>query len=180
VRLEIVTAQTRRINRFVLERRLDAAIAIEADPRSLPKDLTAQRIAAVELALLAPWKHRLSRKPSVAPAELRDERLIAIEPDIGYGPIAAAMFAGHGVSPHVVARADDIETVKLMVAARVGVAVLPRNCATNEIALKQLRAIPIRPVHEVHVTLLRHPDPVSPAATSCLDLLGGAAAKKPR
>jgi DNA-binding transcriptional LysR family regulator len=171
VRLEVITATTRRIHRFVLEQRLDAGIAVECDPRSVPDELLSERVAVSELALVLPWTHPMGRRSSVALGELRDERLIINEPDIGYGQFVQALFADAGVLPSQVARADNVESLKLMILAGIGLAILPRAAVENEVALKRLRALPLKPRREVAITLVRHPAALAPAAASCFELL---------
>jgi len=171
VRLEVITATTRRIHRFVLERRLDAGIAIDSDPRSIPQELTAEPIGRSEAALAVPVGHPLSRRAAVSLADLKDEPLIMNEPDIGYGQFLQALLAEDGVLPTIVARVDDVETIKPMVAAGIGLAILPRGALAGEAALKRLRVVALKPRREVPVTLVRHPGTLSPAAASCLELL---------
>lgn len=172
VRLEVVTATTRRIQRFILERRLDAGIAIQSDPRSVPEELIIERVSSIEMALIVPWGHPLAKRTTaINLADLKDERLIVNEPDIGYGQFVQTVFTDQGLLPNLVARADDVDTIKLMVASGVGLAVLPRGCAANEVALKQMHVLPIRPRHEVPITLIRHPGALTPAAEACVKLL---------
>ncbi|MFN4282864.1 MAG: LysR family transcriptional regulator [Alphaproteobacteria bacterium] len=172
VRLEVITATTRRIQRFILERRLDAGIAIQSDPRSVPEELISERVGSIEMALIVPWAHPLAKRATaINLADLKDERLIVNEPDIGYGQFVQTVFTDQGLLPNVAARADDVDTIKLMVASGVGLAVLPRGCAANEVALKQMRVLPIRPQHEVPMTLIRHPGALTPAAESCIKRL---------
>lgn len=173
IRLEVVTATTRRIQRFILERRLDAGIAIQSDPRSVPEELVSERVGSIEMALIVPWSHPIGKRGASAInlADLKDERLIVNEPDIGYGQFVQTVFTDQGLLPNVVARADDVDTIKLMVMSGVGLAVLPRGCAAAEVALKQLRVLPIRPQHEVPITLIRHPGALTPAAEACVKRL---------
>jgi DNA-binding transcriptional LysR family regulator len=171
VRLEIVTAATRRIHRFVLEHRIDAGIAVACDPLSVPDELISERIATSEAALVLPWNHVLGRRSAVALSELQEERFIINEPDIGYGQFVQSLFIDEGVLPNIAARADNVETIKLMIAAGAGIAILPRGAVEDEIALKRLRAVALKPRREVSITLVRHPAALSPAAASCFELL---------
>jgi DNA-binding transcriptional LysR family regulator len=174
VRLTVVTATTRRIHRMVLERRLDAGLAIEADPQSIPAELISERVASSEAVLVLAAGHPLSRRAGVAIADIKDERIIINEPDIGYGQFVQSIFADNGVLPNIAARVDHVETVKLMVASGIGLAILPRCSVENEVALKQLRIVSLKPRREVPITLVRHPDALSPAAASCFDLVHNA------
>jgi DNA-binding transcriptional LysR family regulator len=138
---------------------------------SVPEELVRERVATSELALVLPRNHSLSRRAAIALPELRDERFIMNEPDIGYGQFVQGLFADAGVLPNIVARADNVETIKLMIAAGIGIAILPRGAVDNEVTLKRLRALPLKPRREVPITLVRHPAALAPAAASCFELL---------
>ena len=171
IRLEVITATTRRVHRFVLERRLDIGFAIGCDVRSVPQELLTEQIGSSEAVLAAPAGHALARRTTVSLPELKDERFIMNEPDIGYGQVVQALFAEEGMLPAIVARADDVETIKAMIASGIGLAILPRAALADDVALKRLKAVPLKPRCEVPITLVRHPGALSPAAASCLELV---------
>ncbi len=157
LQLEVVTAPTRRIQRMVFEERLDVGLAIEADASSLPPHVVRQRLTVVTLALFLAPEHPLAKSgETVTIGQLAKERLIMNEPDVGYGQYVSSLFADLGVRPTVAAVADDVETAKLMVRANVGIAILPENCALNEIASGDLISVPLLPRCTAPVALLRH------------------------
>ena len=174
-RLEVITATTRRIHRFVLERRLDLGLVIEADPRTAPPELSVERIGDVEVGLLMPPGHRLDRDRAIDIAELREEQIILNEPDIGYGRFVAALFADRAIKPRIAAVSDDVETVKLMVRAGLGVAVVPANCAANETALRQLVLRPLLPRAQCQIAVIRRKGPLAPALAGVVKALRGRA-----
>jgi DNA-binding transcriptional LysR family regulator len=174
-RLEVITATTRRIHRFVMERRLDAGLVIEADPRTAPPELTVERLGSVEVALITPPRHKLARADTVDIEALREEPLILNEPDIGYGRFVGALFADHAIKPRIAAVSDDVETVKLMVRAGLGVAIVPATSAGNETALGQVALRALSPRAECQIALIRRNGPLASTAAAALKLLRAAA-----
>ena len=168
--IEVVTATTRRVQRLVHEERLDLGLAIEADPRSVPPNLVRQRLGVMPLAVCVPPAHALAAagRP-VALVDVADERLIMHELDVGYGQYIRSIFADHGARPNIAAVADAIGTIKLMVRANAGIAILPRAAAANEVALGQLVMLPLEPSCDVPVTIVRRDQP--PPANSPLPML---------
>ena len=165
VRIETITAPTRRILRFVGEERLDAGIAIETAPADIPTNVVCEPFGRVSIVLLTPTDHPLARRNSpVDLAEIADEPLIAHEPDIGYGQQIEALFADRGLRPNFRALADNVETIKLMVRAGVGLALLPGSSAETEVAAGELAMVALRPPLELSMTLVRSAKP-QPATT---------------
>jgi DNA-binding transcriptional LysR family regulator len=163
VRIETITAPTRRVLRFVAEERLDAGIAIEAN--ALPANVICERFGSVNIVLLVPPGHRFAgANGPVDLTDIADEPLIAHEPDIGYGQKIRAALADRGLRPNISAVADDAETIKLMVAAGAGISLLPGSCAEAETASGQLVAVPVRPLIEMAMILVRADRPDDGAA----------------
>jgi DNA-binding transcriptional LysR family regulator len=167
VRLETITAPTRRILRFVAEERLDAGIAIETDNAALPPHVRIESFGRVKVMLALPPGHRLGRRNSAVDlAEIADEPMIVHEPDVGYGARIRALLAERGLRPPVAAMADDTETINFMVHAGVGPALLP------EISLApETKALPLKPAIELQMILVRHERPASPATARLIDAL---------
>ena len=63
--------------------------------------------------------------------------------------------------PNILAVADNIETIKLIVQSDGGIAIVPRACAENEIALGLLKALSIAPARNVAFSLFRRREPMS-------------------
>jgi DNA-binding transcriptional LysR family regulator len=172
VRIETITAPTRRIQRFVSEERIDAGITIEASARDLPPNVRTERFGRVVIVLAVPPGHRFTRaREPVDLSELADEPLIVHEPDIGYGQQIEAILAGRGLRPNVRAVADDAKTIKLMVQAGAGVALLPRSCVEADAARESLGVVEVRPKLELRMTLVRLAQRPSPSTERYFQLL---------
>ena len=162
IRLEILTAPTRNIFTELHEERIDAGIAIESDPERLPAGLVFDRLIDAEMALILPPKHPLARsKQPVDIGRLLAEPFIMSELTVGYGQVVMSLFTDLGIRPNVLAVVDNIETIKMIVQSGGGIAVVPRACAANEVALGLLKAMSIAPARNVAFSLFRRRQPMS-------------------
>ena len=162
VRLEILTAPTKSIFNDLHEERIDLGIAIESDPERVPTGLVVERLAEAEMVLIVPPKHPLAagRKP-VEAGRLVAEPIIMSELTVGYGQVVTAMFTDLGARPNILAIADNVETMKVIVQSGRGIAIVPRPCVDNEVALGVLKAVPLAPKRWVPFSLFRRRQPMS-------------------
>jgi DNA-binding transcriptional LysR family regulator len=162
VRLEIKTAPTRNIFSELHEERIDAGIAIESDPDRLPAGLVFDRLIDAEMVLITHPRHPLARsRQPVDIARLLAEPFIMSELTVGYGEVVLSMFADLGIKPDILAVVDNIETIKIIVQSEGGIAIVPRACAENEVALGVLKALAIAPARNVAFSLFRRREPLS-------------------
>jgi DNA-binding transcriptional LysR family regulator len=162
VRLEIKTAPTRNIFSELHEERIDAGIAIESDPDRLPAGLVFDRLIDAEMVLITHPRHPLARsRQPVDIARLLAEPFIMSELTVGYGEVVLSLFADLGIKPNILAVVDNIETIKIIVQSEGGIAIVPRACAENEVALGVLKALAIAPARNVAFSLFRRREPLS-------------------
>jgi DNA-binding transcriptional LysR family regulator len=162
LRLEIVTAPTKSIFDDLHEERIDIGIAIESDPDRVPAGLVFERLSEAEMALIVPPRHRLAgSKRAVDLGRLGAEPIIMNELTVGYGDVVTAMFADLGLRPNILAVADNIETMKAIVQAGRGVAIVPRACVDNEAKLGVLKILGLSPPRRVAFSLFRRRQPMS-------------------
>lgn len=162
IRLEILTAPTRNIFTELHEERIDAGLAIESDPERLPAGLLIDHLIDAEMALIIPPKHPLARaKQPVDIGRLLAEPFIMSELTVGYGLVVMSLFTDLGMRPNVQAVVDNIETIKIIVQAGGGIAIVPRACVENEVALGLLKALSIAPARDVAFSLFRRRQPLS-------------------
>jgi DNA-binding transcriptional LysR family regulator len=162
VRLEIQTAPTRNIFNELHEEKIDAGIAIESDPERLPSGLIFDRLIDAEMALITHPKHALARsKQPVDIGRLVAEPFIMSELTVGYGLVVSSLFTDLGIRPNVLAVVDNIETMKMIVQSGGGIAIVPRACVENEVALGLLKALSITPARNVAFSLFRRREPMS-------------------
>jgi DNA-binding transcriptional LysR family regulator len=162
VRLEIMTAPTKNIFNELHEERIDAGIAIESNPDRLPAGLIFDRLVDAEMALITHPKHALARsKQPIDIGRLVAEPFIMSELTVGYGQVVFSLFTDLGIRPNILAVVDNIETMKMIVQAEGGIAIVPRACAENEVALGLLKALAIAPARNVSFSLFRRHEPLS-------------------
>jgi DNA-binding transcriptional LysR family regulator len=162
VRLDILTAPTKNIFNDLHEEKIDAGIAIESDPDRLPAGLVFDRLIDAEMALITHPKHPLARsKQPVDIGRLVAEPFIMSELTVGYGQVVFSLFTDLGIRPNILAVVDNIETMKMIVQSGSGIAIVPRACAENEVALGLLKALSIAPARNVAFSLFRRREPLS-------------------
>ena len=172
LRLEIVTAPTRDIFLELHDHRLDAGIALDAEPEKIPAGVVVHRLAEAELVIIAHPDHRVAKRAApIDIASLLGEPIVMSELTVGYGEVVTAMFTDLGIRPYVLAIADNIETMKVIIQSGAGIAVVPRAAAVNEIALGLLAALPIAPPHKVQFSLFRRRQPMTRRKEALFDLL---------
>ena len=162
VRLEILTAPTKSIFDDLHEERIDAGIAIESDSDRVPAGLLFDRLTGAEMALITHPKHQLarSRRP-VDIGKLVSEPIVMSELTVGYGQVVLSLFTDLGIRPNILAVADNIETMKAIVQSGSGIAIVPRPCAENEVALGALKILTIAPARTVMLSLFHRRQPLS-------------------
>lgn len=162
LRLELVTAPTKSIFSDLHEERIDIGIALESDPDRVPAGLVVERLAEAEMALIVHPKHPLagSRRP-VDIGRLVAEPIIMSELTVGYGEVVMSMFTDLGSKPNILAIADNIETMKVIVQAGNGIAIVPRASAEAEVAAGLLRILPLATRRAVVLSLFRRRQPMS-------------------
>ncbi|TVT37543.1 LysR family transcriptional regulator [Amycolatopsis rhizosphaerae] len=79
-----------------------------------------------ELLLSVPRGHRLAGRQRIRFAELADEEFVTLEPGYGLRQIADALCAEAGFEPRIAFEGQESDTVRGLVAAGLGVALLPR------------------------------------------------------
>jgi DNA-binding transcriptional LysR family regulator len=124
------------------------------------------------MALITHPKHPLarSRRP-VDIGKLVAEPIVMSELTVGYGQVVLSLFTDLGIRPNILAVADNIETMKVIVQSGSGVAIVPRPCADTEAALGVLKILPIAPVRTVVLSLFRRRQPLSRRKESYLAAL---------
>lgn len=89
-----------------------------------------ERLFDEELVVVVPPAHPLAARRSVALAQLRDEPFVLVPHGSGLTQTILSGTAGLGFRPVVAAEAPDVAVVRCLVAAGLGVSVMPRLPAT--------------------------------------------------
>lgn len=94
--------------------------APEEEPGLMVRKLDEQR-----LRLVVPADHRLASRKRVRLAEAADEPFVTLEPGYGLRRLTDALCAEAGFTPRIAFEGEEAETLRGLVAAGLGVAVLP-------------------------------------------------------
>ncbi|MBQ0987357.1 LysR family transcriptional regulator [Streptomyces sp. F63] len=121
-------------------------------------DLVARRLDEQRLRLVVPDGHRLARRKRVRLAEAAEEVFVTLEPGYGLRLITDALCAEAGFRPRVAFEGEEAETLRGLVAAGLGVALLPPPAVPRP-GVAELAVTAPRAVREIGVAWLDgHPD----------------------
>lgn len=134
--LRVTSANTRHVARALLQRALD--VALVEGPVAAPRILH-QPWREDELVIIAPPDHYFlrvrKRVPVVTVDALAGERFIARERGSGTRAVAEAALTARGVQMRIALTLGSTEAVKQAVAAGLGLAVVSRDAAADQLAL---------------------------------------------
>ncbi|MFF9866303.1 LysR family transcriptional regulator [Streptomyces sp. NPDC013953] len=121
-------------------------------------DLVARRLDEQRLRLVVPDDHRLAGRKRVRLAEAADESFVTLEPGYGLRRITDALCAEAGFTPRVAFEGEEAETLRGLVAAGLGVALLPPPAVPRP-GVVELTVTAPRAAREIGVAWLDgHPD----------------------
>jgi DNA-binding transcriptional LysR family regulator len=124
-----------------------------------------------------PADHPLVDKRALALADLRDEHWVQTSATSPCARHVVRSCVAAGFEPNVTFESDDYETVQGLVAAGVGVALIPRLAATNVHDGVVIRSLaPKSPLRRVFAATMNRPG-VEPSAPSMIRLLAGVASR---
>lgn len=121
-------------------------------------DLVARRLDEQRLRLVVPDDHRLAARKRIRLAEAADESFVTLEPGYGLRRITDDLCAQAGFTPRVAFEGEEAETLRGLVAAGLGVALLPPPAVARP-GVVELTVTAPRAVREIGVAWLDgHPD----------------------
>lgn len=133
---------------------LDLVIASGSD--EMP-NLARHSLGREPLLLLVPEKHRLAQRKSIKWSDLASEKFLLLHEQHSLSIQVRQLLAAHHLRPELVLQGAQLVTIASMVAAGLGVTVIPRMMVETEF-VKGCVAVPFaRPVPTRELTLLRHP-----------------------
>ncbi|MFD9632113.1 LysR family transcriptional regulator [Streptomyces violascens] len=121
-------------------------------------DLAARRLDEQRLRLVVPDDHRLAGRKRVRLVEAADETFVTLEPGYGLRRITDDLCAEAGFAPRIAFEGEEAETLRGLVAAGLGVALLPPPAVARP-GVVELTVTAPRAVREIGVAWLDgHPD----------------------
>ncbi|MFF6789547.1 LysR family transcriptional regulator [Streptomyces filamentosus] len=127
-------------------------------------DLVGRRLDEQRLRLVVPDDHRLAGRRRIRLAEAAEETFVTLEPGYGLRRITDDLCAEAGFTPRIAFEGEEAETLRGLVAAGLGVALLPPPAVARP-GVVELTVTAPRAVREIGVAWLDgHPDTAPVAA----------------
>ena len=159
VAVQIIEAEPLPCFEMLLAERADIAVVVAGGPLLPPSDdprFEQQPLLVDALDLLVPPDHRLAGRERVRLVDASGEPWITDRPGSIYADLAYAACAAAGFTPHQAHVATEWDTAAAMVAAGLGVALVPRLARLPDYALVR---VPLRgagaPVRHVRTSIRR-------------------------
>lgn len=127
------------------------------------QDLVARRLDEQKLRLVVPDDHRLAARKRVRLAEASGELFVTLEPGYGLRRITDALCAEAGFTPRIAFEGEEAETLRGLVAAGLGVALLPPPAVPRP-GVAELTVTAPRAVREIGVAWLEGRPDAPPVA----------------
>ncbi len=134
-------------------------------------DLVVRRLDEQRLRLVVPEGHRLAGRKRVRLAETADEWFVTLEPGYGLRRITDRLCAEAGFTPKIAFEGEEAETLRGLVAAGLGVALLPPPPVPRP-GVAELTVSGTRAVREIGVAWLDGHADTAPVAAFKRFLLG--------
>lgn len=168
VRLALSAAGSRQALEAIRAGEVDAALLIESE--LIAPDLTMRHLGDQELILLAAADHPRSNQ-RCGWTDLVNDNMLLLEEGCGYSDDAARRLTAVGHPESRRSRFGSVETVKRCAAAGLGLTVLPRITAQQELADRTLTLVP-GPELAAATLLVTHPNrTLTPAADLLVHLI---------
>jgi len=133
---------------------LDIVLATSSD--NAPT-LTHYSLGKEPLVMLLPQEHRLARRKTIKWSDLASEKFLLLHEIHSLSIQVRQLLAANNLKPEVALQGAQLVTIARMVAAGLGVTVIPQMMAETEF-IKGCAAVPFaRPVPTRELTLLRNP-----------------------
>ncbi|MET7638115.1 LysR family transcriptional regulator [Streptomyces sp. NPDC005438] len=121
-------------------------------------DLVARRLDEQRLRLVVPEDHRLGTRRRIRLAECAEEMFVTLEPGYGMRRITDDLCAEAGFRPRIAFEGEEAETLRGLVAAGLGVALLPPPAVPRP-GVRELTVTAPRAVREIGLAWREgHPD----------------------
>ncbi|MYY10341.1 LysR family transcriptional regulator [Streptomyces sp. SID4919] len=124
-------------------------------------DLEARRLDEQRLRLVVPGDHRLAGRRRIRLAEAADETFVTLEPGYGLRRITDDLCAAAGFRPRIAFEGEEAETLRGLVQAGLGVALLPPPTVARP-GVVELTVTAPRAVREIGVAWLAGGGPDTP------------------
>jgi DNA-binding transcriptional LysR family regulator len=101
-------------------------------------DLVSVPVLQEELLLVGDAKHPLGRKRKIAPADLSHQPFVLFESGSNTRRVVDEFFVKEHVEPHIVMETENVEILKAMVKAGIGITIIPYSAVAAEVRARRL------------------------------------------
>ena len=129
-------------------------LAITGNVPRLPQ-LEGRRLFLEPLQLVVPPDHRLAGRRSARLRDVADEQFIMLKPGFSLRAVTEQLCAEVGFAPHVGFEGEEVETLRGLVSAGLGVALLPEPRSISAPATPHLRVRDVRASREIGLSWLK-------------------------
>lgn len=167
VEMAITTGVSARIVEEVLSGEVDVGLVTgSGDEASLHEALTVVPLAEYATCVVVPPTHPLAGQGSIRAAELAGSPLILMETGTNLRTYVDRLLSAAGVEEQVAMELDNVEAIKRMIEADLGVSLLPQVAVATEVAAGRLAALSLADVPRAHrrIVLVYRRDKYLPAA----------------
>jgi DNA-binding transcriptional LysR family regulator len=170
IHIKVHRVFSRDVPREVLNHHLDIGV-ISYLPEE--RDLAAVEFHRDSLVLVVWPGHRLAKRKDVDIKDLGQETFVAHIVESPYRQRVIQMFARHRVPLQMDIEMPTLESIKMLVEMKKGVAIVPRMCVESEVARGGLRALRIRQMRVVRRLYLvyRRDRPLTAAAQELIEII---------
>jgi DNA-binding transcriptional LysR family regulator len=170
IHIKVHRVFSRDVPREVMNHHLDIGV-ISYLPEE--RELDAVEFHRDSLVLIVWPGHRLTKRREVDISDLGQETFVAHIVESPYRQRVVQMFARHKVQLRMDVELPTIESIKLFVEMKKGVAIVPRMCAEREVASGDLRELRIRQMRVTRKLYLvyRRDRPLPAAAQELVELI---------
>jgi DNA-binding transcriptional LysR family regulator len=170
IHIKVHRVFSRDVPREVLNHHLDIGV-ISYLPEE--RDLAAVEFHRDSLVLVVWPGHRLAKRKDVDIKDLGQETFVAHIVESPYRQRVIQMFARHRVPLQMDIEMPTLESIKMLVEMKKGVAIVPRMCVESEVARRGLRALRIRQMRVVRRLYLvyRRDRPLTAAAQELIEII---------
>lgn len=156
VKVDIRRGVASRIPRQIMAREVELGVV---SFKPIDKTVSSVEVATDELTLIVSPRHRLAGKRSVSISELGIETFVAHNAASPYRDQVIAEFEKRKVDLNIGIEMPSLEAIKRLVERDVGIALIPRIIAENEIEKGSLVALPVKELNllkKLHIVYRRN------------------------
>jgi DNA-binding transcriptional LysR family regulator len=143
IKLPFTIDNTSVIEEMILDNDIDLAL-VEGPIHS--KDISIEHFFDDQLYLMCSTKHRWSNLEKLAPEKIKEEDFIMREKGSGTREIIENSMAKFDLSCRVTHVLNNIEAIKKAIAANLGVSILPKICAKDELKQRKITKVKLQKI----------------------------------